>query len=233
MPELKLSQGFSLTDLYHPAGLARIDQAFLAQLAGADTGLADRLGSARASRPPWKPRPSPSCCWPWRPIWRPSLPVSSASAAICASWPASIAPWRRSMPASACSCSAAPPAPSRRRRRPDSMPTGCAPSSRPNSAAAIRTWSRSTASNWPSPPPSPPGRTPRRRMRPASTWRPATPPGRCCHRMAVPGTPPASCSRRRKRWIPSIWCISIRWITTARRRSRRRRAISAGAKALP
>ena len=49
MPELKLSQGFSLTDLYHPAGLARIDQAFLAQLAGADTGLAERLGSARAA----------------------------------------------------------------------------------------------------------------------------------------------------------------------------------------
>ncbi len=49
MPELKLSQGFSLTDLYHPAGLARIDQAFLAQLAGTDAGLAERLGSARAA----------------------------------------------------------------------------------------------------------------------------------------------------------------------------------------
>ncbi|HVR66718.1 MAG TPA: FAD-dependent oxidoreductase [Verrucomicrobiae bacterium] len=49
MPELKLSQGFSLTDLYHPAGLARIDQTFLGRLAGADTGLVDRLGAARAA----------------------------------------------------------------------------------------------------------------------------------------------------------------------------------------
>ncbi|MFM9842211.1 MAG: FAD-dependent oxidoreductase [Dongiaceae bacterium] len=49
MAELKLSQGFSLTDLYHPAGLARIDQAFLARLDVADTGLADRLKSARTA----------------------------------------------------------------------------------------------------------------------------------------------------------------------------------------
>ena len=45
--------------------------------------------------------------------------------------------------------------------------------------------------------------------------------------------PRASCSRRRRRSIRSIWCISIKWSTTARRRSKRHRAISGGAKDLP
>jgi NADPH-dependent glutamate synthase beta subunit-like oxidoreductase/NAD(P)H-flavin reductase len=48
MPELSLSQGFSFADLYRPAGLARLDEAFLGSLAQADADLARRLRAARA-----------------------------------------------------------------------------------------------------------------------------------------------------------------------------------------
>src|SRR5262245_60689276 len=47
MPELKLSQGFTFTDLYQPAGLARLDQAFLAVLDAADAPLGANLKAAR------------------------------------------------------------------------------------------------------------------------------------------------------------------------------------------
>ena len=48
MPELKLAQGFTFTDLYQPAGLARFDQAFLSGLDKTDSALAGRLRMARA-----------------------------------------------------------------------------------------------------------------------------------------------------------------------------------------
>jgi NADPH-dependent glutamate synthase beta subunit-like oxidoreductase/NAD(P)H-flavin reductase len=47
MPELKLSQGFTFDDLYQPAGLARLDEAFLAGLEQVDAELAGRLRAAR------------------------------------------------------------------------------------------------------------------------------------------------------------------------------------------
>ncbi|HEY7688547.1 MAG TPA: FAD-dependent oxidoreductase, partial [Dongiaceae bacterium] len=47
MPELKLSQGFTFADLYDPAGLARLDQAFGAALEQADPALAANLKAAR------------------------------------------------------------------------------------------------------------------------------------------------------------------------------------------
>src|SRR5512140_2937411 len=45
---LHLAFGFSFPDLYRQEGLARIDQAFLDALRGADRALAERLVAARA-----------------------------------------------------------------------------------------------------------------------------------------------------------------------------------------
>jgi len=47
MPELKLAQGFAFADLYQPAGLARLDQAFLSSLGRTDSALANGLQAAR------------------------------------------------------------------------------------------------------------------------------------------------------------------------------------------
>src|SRR5262245_28461763 len=48
MTELALAFDLGFADLYDPAGLARVDQAFLAHLAAADGALCDRQKAGRA-----------------------------------------------------------------------------------------------------------------------------------------------------------------------------------------
>src|SRR5262245_20469325 len=48
MSELRLAHGLRFEDLYDPAGLARIDEFFVAHVRAADEGLAGRLMAARA-----------------------------------------------------------------------------------------------------------------------------------------------------------------------------------------
>ena len=61
MTELALKHGLAFSDLYERDGLIRLDRAFVAHLAAAESALHDRLMTARADPTRSTARPNPTC----------------------------------------------------------------------------------------------------------------------------------------------------------------------------